>query len=185
MWRHDSVPRPLPITFIVSADILYRIMQWLIRRISIWGEYCVDVCSTVCIEGQKRLNICLGVLLTSEDDVNSMRARHSSGLPLKTGTRHVFQFNDVVFGVFERKYLVNSVVCGHDAVATGLPIPELLNLFSGMRDDDLTLGSSSQCINFTAFLVLFHQLNVDMLKHMEYWFIPGLKDRGVERFGDI
>ena len=37
MRRYDSVPGPLPITFIVSADILYTIMQWLIRGISIGG----------------------------------------------------------------------------------------------------------------------------------------------------
>src|SRR5438552_520563 len=139
----------------------------------------------VCIEGQERLNIGLGIFLTSKDSTDCVGARNSSGLPLKTGTCHIFEFDDVVLRILQRKDLINGVICGHNAVSTGLPRHEVLNLLSNIIDNDLILWYGFWRIDFTAFPILFHQLNAYMLEHIKDWFFPGFKDRGIEGFSDI
>ena len=121
----------------------------------------------------------------SEDDPDGVRARNSSRLPLITGTRHIFQLDDVVLGVLERKDLINSVIRRHNAVPTGLESHEVLNLLSGMRDNDLSLWYGFWQIDFTMFVILFHQLNEYVLEHFKDWLFSGFEDRGIERFSDI
>src|SRR5437762_1776806 len=96
-----SISSPLSTTFVVSAVALQVILQGFIHYVSIGKKNGIVVYSTVCIEGQEHLRICLWILLTSEDDIDGVRARNSSGLPLITGTRHIFQLDDVVLGVLE------------------------------------------------------------------------------------
>ena len=76
----------------------------------------ITICSIVSIEGQEYLNIGLGTFLMSKDSTDCMGARNSSGLPLKTGTCHIFKFDNVVLHILQRKDLINGVICGHNAV---------------------------------------------------------------------
>ena len=74
----------------------------------------------------------------SEHNTDVMRARNSSGLPLIISTCYIFQLDDIVLGVLEREDLINSVICRHNVVATGLESHEVLNLLSDIRDDNLS-----------------------------------------------
>ena len=111
------------------------------------------------------MNIGLGIFLTSKDSTDFVGARNSSGLPLKTGTCHIFEFDDVVLRILQRKDLINGVICGHNAIATGLPRHEVLNLLSNIRDNDLILGMVSGESILRCFPIPFHPLNAYMLEH--------------------
>ena len=120
----------------------------------------------ICIQGQKRLYICLGILSALKNDIDCMAARNPRGLPLKTGTCHVFQFNNVVLCMFKRKDFIHRIVFSNETIAANLPKCKFGNCLCNMRNNNLVIRNIQ--FNLTPSLDSFHQLNSDRFKHCKY-----------------